>query len=82
MALSFQPFAENQALQDLGERLYENVGTGERTLSYGLGLAALTAGVEMRGFGKLLFLGAGAALLYRGISGHCPVYDRMKHGPQ
>jgi hypothetical protein len=78
MALTFQPFAENSAIKDLGQKLYENVSRVERGVSCGLGLAALASLVGVRGLlPKAFFLGAGLALVFRGATGHCPVYEHL-----
>jgi len=54
-----------------------NVGRWERTLSVAAGAAALLGGLRRRGITGLLAGGVGIALLRRGISGHCNVYERL-----
>lgn len=55
----------------------ENVGRSERALSVGGGAALLLAAARRRdGAGVLLAL-AGAALAYRGVTGHCPAYQTL-----
>jgi len=57
--------------------LRRNVGTPERWISMLGGGAVLAEGVRRRGFiGALLSL-LGSYLLFRGFSGHCPLYQRL-----
>jgi hypothetical protein len=53
-----------------------NVGDGERwgSLLLGGGLALLTL---QRSLGTLVLLAGATALLSRGLTGHCPLYQRM-----
>lgn len=54
-----------------------NVGETERIAST-LGGGVLTAlGLKRGGVGGTLLAGAGAALVYRGVSGHCPIYGSL-----
>jgi len=51
-----------------------NVGNGERVLSViGAGLAAV--GASRRSLGGLVLTPAGGLLAYRGLSGHCQIYQ-------
>lgn len=50
-----------------------NVGTVERLVSLGLGAWALSTLVRKPVGGKLWLGLAGGALLFRGVTGHCPV---------
>jgi uncharacterized membrane protein len=53
-----------------------NVGDMERWLSLlGGGLLALT--IVRRSLGTVVLLGGAGALLYRGWTGHCPLYQTM-----
>ena len=54
-----------------------NVGNTERWISAGAGAALALLGLSRRGLGGLMALGAGAALIYRGVSGHCRAYEAM-----
>jgi uncharacterized membrane protein len=57
-----------------------NVGSNERLVSVGLGAFILSSGLNnltrhpMKGFMRTLI---GGLLLYRGASGHCPVYSSL-----
>lgn len=56
---------------------HRNVGTRERWLSLLGGGVALAEGFRRRGLlGNLLAM-LGAALMFRGLSGRCPVYDQL-----
>lgn len=54
-----------------------NVGDAERLASViGGGLLALY-GLSQKSLGGVILAGLGGALVYRGTTGHCPVYDRL-----
>ena len=57
-----------------------NVGDGERVLSAVGGGALLTAGIARGGCTGLTMIWTGAALLLRGITGHCPVSELVGRG--
>lgn len=61
---------------DIGPR-GRNVGTNERRLSLLGGAAATLAGLSRGGLGGLTLAGLGAALLYRGGTGRCPINSRI-----
>lgn len=54
-----------------------NVGDGERALSALGGGALLTAGLSYGGCTGLAMIWGGAALLLRGVIGHCTVYESL-----
>lgn len=54
-----------------------NVGDSERIASAIAGAALVTWGLRRRSTGRVIALGLGAALLYRGASGHCPAYQYL-----
>ncbi|CAO3427875.1 YgaP family membrane protein [Azospirillum doebereinerae] len=59
----------------------QNLGMGERVVSTGLGLAVAAGGLR-RGAsipGAIMGL-VGAALVARGMSGHCPLKERLEGG--
>lgn len=59
----------------------QNLGLGERIVSTGLGLAVAAGGLR-RGAsvpGAIMGL-VGAALVARGMSGHCPLKERLEGG--
>jgi uncharacterized membrane protein len=54
-----------------------NVGADERTLSIAGGAVLAVIGLRARNLPGLLAVGAGAALIHRGYSGHCQLYSAM-----
>lgn len=52
-----------------------NVGDQERAVSAAVGGVLMAWGLRRRSLGGLLLAAAGAELIYRGVSGHCHVYD-------
>src|SRR5438270_13331909 len=54
-----------------------NVGDGERTLSATLGAALLINGVVRPSLWHTLLAFAGAAMLQRGLTGHCALYRSL-----
>lgn len=54
-----------------------NVEGMERKLSVVGGLALLTCGLRHGGLGGLLALSAGGMALYRGITGHCQLKEKL-----
>jgi uncharacterized membrane protein len=54
-----------------------NVGDGERVLSAVAGGAALLYGLARGRLGGWALAGLGAALAYRGLSGHCGMYQAL-----
>lgn len=76
-------YIERQQLDDLrqAQQAYHhsgtNVGTAERAASAVAGAALVMLGMKRRTVGGLAGALAGAALLKRGISGHCDVYHAM-----
>ena len=54
-----------------------NVGQVERTLSLVAGGALAVLGLRRRGLAGTALAAAGAALVHRGASGHCVVYDSL-----
>jgi uncharacterized membrane protein len=61
-----------------------NVADTERALSMVGGAVLIGAGLSVRAVAGLLMGLAGGALIYRGVTGHCQVYDawgvNTKHG--
>ena len=77
-----------QPLQKLmghrGARLHTNVDRKERVGSFLAGAAMAGAAFFRPGTQRWLLLGTGAGLMFRGVTGHCPVYqqfgiDRFDH---
>ena len=75
--LEAQPLADNPALNQLGEKLYHNVSDEERMVSVLFGLALAAVGGVPHNLRDLLFTAAGVALVHRGVTGHCGLYERL-----
>ncbi|HYH20016.1 MAG TPA: DUF2892 domain-containing protein [Azospirillum sp.] len=58
----------------------QNMSTMERVASSGFGLIVAAAGVNRAGLSGALMGLAGAALVARGMSGHCPFKAMMEDG--
>jgi hypothetical protein len=75
--LLVQPLAHVPELERLGEELQTNVAPFERAATALAGLALMTGRHwRHRATGWIQFL-LGAALVARGVSGHCPLYYRL-----
>jgi uncharacterized membrane protein len=55
-----------------------NVGGNERKLSVAAGGLLALLGVSRRSIPGLILAGVGGGLIYRGFSGHCPVYQALE----
>jgi len=77
MPLTFQPFADVPAIKEIEKELGTNLSSSERTISNALGAVLLGASMGRGGILKWLLRLAGGALLARGITGHCAVYERL-----
>lgn len=55
---------------------YENVGRGERIVSAAAGSVLALLGVGRRDLTGAVIAAVGGALVYRGATGYCPVYER------
>lgn len=55
----------------------QNIGTVERSFSVGAGVALVLAGLSRRSPAAIAVSLAGAALVYRGVSGHCPLCESL-----
>lgn len=62
--------------QDERERAV-NVGRSERQISALAGAAMALLGLQRRSIPGMLFAALGAGLVYRGASGHCPMYAAL-----
>src|SRR5258705_197890 len=58
-------------------RLPMNLGLTERLGSIMAWGALITAGLLRRGASRALLVGAGAAFLFRGATGHCALYRQL-----
>ncbi|HEX8915733.1 MAG TPA: SRPBCC family protein [Humisphaera sp.] len=54
-----------------------NVGTTERAISAGAGLALAWLGMKVRGLTGLAMVGGGVGLTYRAYTGHCGLYEKL-----
>lgn len=70
--------ASDQRLGQHGnQKVGQNVGQYERMASGVSGAALLWAGLRRGSVGGVLTALGGAAMLYRGVTGHCPAYQRF-----
>ncbi len=56
----------------------KNVGETERFISAAAGTALVFGGLMRRSSGGLLLAGLGAAAIYRAVTGHCMIYDKLR----
>ena len=77
-----QPFADIPALDELRAELFVNVPYPERIGSIVGWIAVIAAGVSRLSIAGAIWAAAGAALAFRGISGHCPVYEVSGKHPE
>jgi uncharacterized membrane protein len=54
-----------------------NVGQNERTVSVAAGAILAAMGLARRSIPGMLIAGVGGALVYRGVTGRCPMYESM-----
>ena len=76
-----QERAEHVARQDTpdkGSGSNTNVGQIERLLSVASGSVLVLYGLSRRSAGGLALAAAGGGLFYRGATGHCEVYSKLK----
>src|SRR6267143_685152 len=64
-----------QRMMNIGDTV--NVGETERIVSAIVGGALTIGGLSRLSLGGLLVAGVGAALGYRAVTGHCPVYQKL-----
>jgi len=77
MPLMSQPLAHLPELEKLGAELRTNVSTFERAATGVAGLVLMAIGTRWRRPRGWLQFVLGAAMLVRGIGGHCPLYYRL-----
>lgn len=78
--LAVRPTAQRLRAGDGGgafARTRVNVGQMERVASAALGSTLLAVGAGRTGVSRALLSLLGGGLFYRGVSGHCPVYQRI-----
>lgn len=81
MSLTYQPFSEMPEVEtvDRADRpaRRQNVGHEERNWSLIGGAALVAASLAGRGLARILGTLAGGALVYRGVTGHCHMYEAL-----
>jgi len=77
MALTVQPFAENGALDQVRAALNVNVPQPERIGSVAAGAGLVLYGLSRRSLGGLAIAAIGGALIGRGATGHCALYQKL-----
>jgi uncharacterized membrane protein len=80
----FEPGQEQRRFGDAGASAASaappreiNVGMTERKITSGIGAALILLGLRRGSLGGLLSAGLGGALIYRGVTGHCPMYESL-----
>ena len=56
---------------------HQNVGESERIVSVAAGSIAALLGLRRRSLPGLLIAATGGAMVYRGLTGHCPTYELL-----
>src|SRR3954467_13953720 len=77
MPLTTQPLAESRELDSVREDLYTNVPFPERIGSIAAGAALVGLALWRRSWPGLLLAAGGAALIHRGATGHCQLYEKL-----
>ena len=81
MALTAQPFAEidqlGKPLDNVRAALRVNVQQPERTGSVAAGAALALFGLSRKSLPGLLIAALGGALIHRGVTGHCAMYEKL-----
>jgi uncharacterized membrane protein len=77
MPLTYQPFSEMPEIEAAPYHPFENVPHRERNWSILGGIAMVAASMAGKGLTRLLGVVAGGALIYRGVTGHCGVYEAL-----
>ena len=75
--LTTEPLAEDTELDPVHSDLPINVNPAERVASAAAGLALMAYGLSRRSLTGVFITLGGAALLLRGGSGHCMLYERL-----
>jgi uncharacterized membrane protein len=77
MPLTTQPLADSPELDSVRQHLYQNVSPKERIGSVVAGAALIGLALWRRSSATLLLGLGGAALIHRGKTGHCHLYERL-----
>ncbi len=59
-----------------------NVGENERQISIAAGAALSLLGISGLSLARLVVIAAGGSLLYRGLTGHCALYQAMANASE
>jgi uncharacterized membrane protein len=77
MPLTIQPLADSPILNSVRETLNHNVKTPERIGSVAAGAGLVLYGLSQRSLGGVVLALIGGALVHRGSTGHCAVYEKL-----
>ena len=77
MALTAQPLADSPALNSVRAALDVNVNQPERIGSVAAGAGLLLYGASRKSLGGILIAILGGALIRRGVTGHCDMYEKL-----
>lgn len=77
MPLTTQPLAQSRELNSIRDNLYTNVPANERIGSIAAGAALLGLALWRRSWATLPLALGGAALIHRGATGHCHLYEKL-----
>lgn len=78
MPLTYRPFDHMPKIEELRQELRTNVPDTERAISALSGLGLLVAGLSRAGAAKWVLAAAGLALVRRGFTGHCHLYEQLE----
>jgi uncharacterized membrane protein len=78
MPLTYRPFDHLPKFEELRQELRTNVPDAERAISALSGLGLLATGLSRSGLAKWVLAAAGLALVRRGFTGHCPLYEQIE----
>ena len=77
MPLTAQPLADSPALNRVRAALDVNVTQPERIGSVAAGAGLVLYGATQKSLGGILLALLGGALIHRGVTGHCSVYEKL-----
>jgi uncharacterized membrane protein len=77
MPLTAQPLADSKALDSVRSALTVNVTDPERIASVAAGAGLVLYGASRKSLAGILLALVGGALIHRGSTGHCAVYEKL-----
>ena len=77
MPLTAQPLADSPVLNTVRAALDVNVNQPERIGSIAAGAGLLLYGASRKSLGGILIAILGGALIRRGVTGHCDIYEKL-----